>query len=342
MTERKDSAPRGAVRDPVGPPLACAVVVCTHRRPAALDACLRAVAALDYPRFEVLVVDNDPDGTDSRAVALRHGARYVVAPLRGVSRARNRGAAACGDAVDVIAYLDDDALPEPGWLTGLAAEFADPAVMGVAGDVRPASLATEAEWLFERVTRTPGRAMRRAFDPTTTGWFRATAFGEIGIGANMAFRRMAFERWPGFDERMGYGAPIGGGEEHDAFFRLIQAGHRVVYTPRAVVLHPHPRTMAELRAKHLRTLAASSAYLTRVVVEEPAYRWVAIVETARWLVSGVMAAWCGTRRDRLRLAPPALVLAALASGPVRYLRTRHSRRPSESLSAARARPAWQP
>ena len=304
----------------ISPP-SCTIVICTRHRPDVLGACLSAISALDYARFDVLVVDNSLGDGETRAVAEDHGTRYKLAPVEGLSRARNAGArAATGE---LVAYLDDDALPDPGWLRALAAEFDDPAVMAVAGDVRPMSLETEAERLHERVTGLASlRGRRRVIDRATRGWFETVTFGGIGLGANMAFRRAAFDVWAGFDERLGYGTPIGGGEEHDAFFRLISAGHRVVYTPAAVVRHPHPRTMAEARAKHLRTLASSSAYLTRLFIEAPGFRWATLVATARWLIGASLAECRGPRRDRLELAPPHLVLGALAAGPIRYARSR--------------------
>src|SRR2546422_10702578 len=102
-------------------PRLCTVVICTRDRPESLDRCLGAVGALDYPSFDVLVVDNGSSATGTREVAERWGARCTVEPRPGLSRARNRGA---GEAQgDLIAYLDDDALPEPGWLAAIEREL---------------------------------------------------------------------------------------------------------------------------------------------------------------------------------------------------------------------------
>src|SRR5207237_289287 len=125
--------------------LSCTIAICTRNRPSLLDACLEAVSRVDYPDFEVLVVDNASDSGRTREVARRWGARYLREPVAGLSRARNRAGSAC--RTDLLAYLDDDALPDPNWLTDLTAEFGDPMVMVVAGSCRALRLETDAEQL---------------------------------------------------------------------------------------------------------------------------------------------------------------------------------------------------
>ncbi len=296
----------------------CTVVVCTRDRPALLDACFESLTRLSHRRFDVLVVDNAPSDPETRRVARRRGVRYVVEPALGLSRARNRGARSCGS--EIVAYLDDDALAEPRWLSELALEFADERVMAAAGRICPTELVTEAEQLFELSGGfTRNREARRVVDWETPGWFALASFGGIGTGGNMAFRREAFERWPGFDERLGCGSSIPGGEEHQAFFSLIARGYRVIYTPNAIVRHPYPRTMSELRARHLRTVAASAAHLTRFLVEEPSHRGAALAFLASWLAGTTASEEAGSSRPRLALWWQ--VLGALFSGPLLYARS---------------------
>jgi len=70
----------------------CSVVICTHNRHTQLNQCLSAVRQLDYPRFEIIVVDSAPVDDTARQVAARWNAKYIVEPVVGISRARNRGA----------------------------------------------------------------------------------------------------------------------------------------------------------------------------------------------------------------------------------------------------------
>jgi cellulose synthase/poly-beta-1,6-N-acetylglucosamine synthase-like glycosyltransferase len=140
-----------------------------------------------------------------------------------------------------VAFLDDDSVPEPEWLTGLAQEFKDPLVMAVTGPAKALKVETEAERLcaLEAALNTNG-CRSRTVDRQTPNWLEMANFGGLGHGGNMAFRRHAFDIWGGFDERLGRGALLHGGEEHYAFFRLLESGYRVVYNPRAVVVHPFP------------------------------------------------------------------------------------------------------
>ena len=109
----------------------CTVVICTRNRPTELGRCLEGVARLRYSNFDVLVVDNAPTDDRAREVAACWHARYIAEPVVGLSRARNRGARACD--TDIVAFLDDDSIPEPEWLSRLVREFKNPSVMAVTG-----------------------------------------------------------------------------------------------------------------------------------------------------------------------------------------------------------------
>src|SRR5262249_22229023 len=154
----------------------------------------------------------------------------------GLSRTRNYGAR--NSSSDIVAFLDDDALPAQDWLCNLIAEFSDPTVIAVTGLISPLNpnpYGGAEQYVYRR-------KQRKVFDSTIRDWFALANFGAIGDGANMAFRRSIFETWPGFNEWLGLGTPIRGSEEHNAFFELIKRGHRIIFTPAAVVQHPFPET----------------------------------------------------------------------------------------------------
>src|SRR5574341_2112739 len=116
------------------PPIS--IVVCSRDRAEWLQRCLASLTKLEYERFEVVVVDNaSRDDATARVVAATPF-RYVREERPGLDWARNRGARETRH--DIIAYLDDDARADPGWLRSLAAAFADPNVSAVTGLVRPA------------------------------------------------------------------------------------------------------------------------------------------------------------------------------------------------------------
>ena len=207
----------------------------------------------------------------------------------------------------------------------MAREFEDPQVMAVVGRTVPFSVETEAERLCAQAGGYDSRGEeRRVVDRGTPFWFEMANFNGIGIGANMAFRRRAFEFWPGFDNRLGRGTLMDGAEEGHAYFSLIQRGYRVVYTPHAVVKHPYPRTLEELRAKHKKAMATAAAYATLLLVEEPRW-WGKTIPYILRRVSGGAQPW---QSDKLARPPRILshgqTWAAWLSGPFLYFRVRRS------------------
>jgi glycosyltransferase involved in cell wall biosynthesis len=291
----------------------CSVVVCTRNRPDALDRCLVALGQLAYPRFEVLVVDNVPGDARAMDVARRRGARYLVEPVSGLSRARNTGARACTS--DVIAFTDDDAVPEPRWLSCLTAPFCDASIAAVTGRTLPlddagAPIARDVTDLGPDPIRVD---LRHAL------WFEIASFGGVGNGNNMAFRRRLFDGWRGFDERLGRGAPLSSGEEHRAFAELIEDGHAVAYAPDARVWHPVPATSEERHREYLRSRSDLAAYAVFLFL---------VTRHKRKVAKYVMEAVAGTRRPwrfHTEPAPPAVarwrVAQAYVSGALRGLRT---------------------
>lgn len=222
------------------------VVVCTRDRADLLDGCLEAIRRQDYPQFEIIVVDNASARDDTVRVAASHDVTLVREPRPGLDWARNRGIAAARH--DIVAFTDDDARPDAGWLAALGRGFADPEVQGVTGLVLPLELETRAQLLFEEVYGgmgkgfTPQRIRGRGLDVAA----RLAAY-RVGVGANMAFRRGVVEELGGFDTALDVGTPSHGGGDLDMFYRMLAAGHVMAYEPRAVVRHRHRREMSALR-----------------------------------------------------------------------------------------------
>ena len=274
-----------------------------------------------YGAFDVLVVDNGSGDDSIREIARRRNARYVYEPIVGLSRARNCGARE--STGEIIVYLDDDAVPQPGWLGALAREFADPRVMVVTGRVVPledASLMAGGESLLG----TCSKSARLVLDRDNPYWFEWVNFGQVGIGANMAIRHSAFAVWPGFDTRLGRGAAISGGEENYAFFALLDRGYRLVYTPDATVEHRTAKTAEELYAANLRNITTVSAYVVFLFAERPQYR----ARLLRYILNGIRGAARPWREERATpttapaIAPRWRMAMAWLSGPWLYARSR--------------------
>jgi hypothetical protein len=166
-----------------------------------------------------------------------------------------------------------------------------------------------------------GGPRRLVFDRSTIDWFERANFGGVGQGANVAIRRSTLTSSAGFgfDERLGAGTRMVGEEEHDAFFRLIDRGYRVVYAPAASVQHPCPGSDAKARRLHLRQLQTTSAHLALLLTEERRYRWRSAKYALR-VVSGRPPTW------RSETSAPQLSRLAVArarvAGIAAYVRMR--------------------
>ncbi len=206
--------------------LSVSVVICTKNRTANLRECLGAVARLDLMPNQVLVVDNTPGNHDTESLSREFGARYVIEPVPGLSRARNRGLAECD--TDIVAFLDDDAIPAPDWLGILMEPFAD----------RKTAASTGKVVTPESNDKSPGEETPRSLNNQVPRWFEIATFGGMGLGSNIALRKQACIGAKLFDERLGRGAPFQIGEETYALARLLSDGYDVVYLPSALVFHP--------------------------------------------------------------------------------------------------------
>ena len=197
------------------------------------------MARLNPGPNQLLVIDNSEGNDDTRKVAQDYHARYIVEPVRGLCRARNRALEECD--TDVVAFLDDDVTAASDWLSLLLAPFSDEQIGASAGRViTPDSPASE---FATQTSRTISNQ-----DPH---WFEIATFGGLGLGANMALRKRACIHRKFFDERLGRGAPFEIGDESYAFATLLSGGYRVVYIPSAIVHHPPlTRTTIEREAQN--------------------------------------------------------------------------------------------
>jgi GT2 family glycosyltransferase len=257
---------------PAGSP-GLSVAICTRDRPALLRRALQSLAAQSAPPDEILVVDNgSPDGAVRGVAAEFAGVRYVAEPVPGLDFARNRALRAATHAI--VAFLDDDAIADRDWALGVRAVFTGhPAVAAGTGRIAPLALETDAQRLFEangglfadhgtRV-RLPADAARplRGRRVPLIAWAVS-----VGSGANLAVRRDAALAVGGFDEALDLGAVLPGGGDNDMVWRLLQAGHEVVYEPRAIVRHEHRREHAAAMAQIIGHQRALVALLTKAVV----------------------------------------------------------------------------
>ena len=229
-------------------PSDASVIICTRGRPHDLARALEALRRAEPAPGEIVVVDNEPADPGAREVVERFGdAVYVPERTPGLSVARNTGIRAASGRV--IAFVDDDTAVHEHWLGHLLRGLEEPRVLAVTGLVLPAQLETRAQVVFETAMGGASRGHRRIdfgqefFEPQTGFGVPVWA---IGAGANMAFRREAFDLVGLFDERLGAGA-TGCSEDSELWYRILAAGGQCRYVPDSVVHHWHRRDMGALR-----------------------------------------------------------------------------------------------
>lgn len=342
-------------------PFISVVVPTVMARVELLERSVDRLLRLNYPAFEVVLVDNRPDGSAERAALhdrLSTDARVVVvAESRpGISAARNRGVRHARG--DIVAFTDDDAEVDPNWLRAIGRRFAaESDVDAVTGPVLPAELDTPAQVWFEfsggklesgystvHYRRAAARGWSRArfsvvaddaADPAPRAplpVYRA----KFGMGVNMAFRTAALAAIGGFDEALGTGTPTRGGEDVVALSRLLYSGHRLAFDPAAVIRHHHRRTLDELDEQMYGYGVGYTAALTALVRSDPRHL-IGLLH----LVPPAVKLMRNRSTDRtVSSYPPRLrrsELRGLAAGPVAYLRSRLTR-PPRPISEPAPRP----
>lgn len=214
------------------------IVVPTYDRPAALRACLGALAQMRYPRdrFEVIVVD-DGSPTSLESVVAPFRDRLDVTLHRqanaGPAAARNTGAQQARGPL--LAFTDDDCRPAPGWLRALAAQFEQAPQALVGGRTvnalpdNPFSTASQLliHYLYGYYNRRSGQA-------------RFFASNNIAVPAQR------FQELGGFDTTF----PLAAGEDRELCDCWRHHDYPMRYAPEATVRHAHPMTLRSFWRQH--------------------------------------------------------------------------------------------
>jgi glycogen synthase len=215
----------------VGSKPTVSVVINTYNRAESLESTLRGLTHLDYPAVEVVVVDGPSTDGTSAVLARFHGRiKLGRCPERNLSKSRNVGIALA--AGEIVAFIDDDAYPDPGWLDavvdGLLADDDSAAAGGPVFDHTGAAFQARYS-LANRL----GEAWTSA-GPNPTDWLSSpyTPVYPYPIGTNVGFRRDRLVEVGGFDEEFEYYL-----DETDVVLRLIDRGYLVKALDEGFVYH---------------------------------------------------------------------------------------------------------
>ncbi len=212
------------------------IIVCTLDRQLEVARAIRSILAQDVDprRYEIVVVDNHSrDGTRGVIEAIQREAsnvRYVYEDVLGLSTARNTGTRHA--SAPIVAFFDDDATAEPGWLESMLQLIKDHPEAGAAGGpIEVGWPCPKPEWMPKDLQGYYGACN---YGDTR----RFLTFPQYPYGSNMFVRREHLDAIGGFREEVGAkGQNIMSGDELDVFQRLSEIGVKVVYEPSALVRH---------------------------------------------------------------------------------------------------------
>ncbi|MGP0592771.1 glycosyltransferase [Nitrospira sp. T9] len=212
------------------------IVIPTYNRPKQLAACLQACTRLDYPhdRFEIIIVD---DGSPVPVEVLRDGGSNLpsIICLRqintGPASARNMGAQHARG--DILAFTDDDCVPNQQWLRELAQSFNDVPTGLVGGRT--------VNGLFDNIYSTVSQMI---VDEAYAFFLSCDSDLRFFASNNMAVATRHFHKIGGFD------SSFRTSEDREFCDRWIRQGHTLVYTTKAIVHHYHQLTLTAFCRQH--------------------------------------------------------------------------------------------
>ena len=204
------------------------VVVCSYNGAKTLDRCLTSLKKINYPNYEVILVDDGSTDNTQEIAASHNWVKNVRQENKGLSFARNVGAhASCGD---VIVYTDSDCMADPDWLYYLMGTLLSGDYAGVGGP----NISPPAEnWVQACVSAAPGGPNHVLLTDVVA---------EHIPGCNMAFHRWAFDQVGGFDPEYRKA-----GDDVDFCWRLQQSGGVIAFSPAAIVWHYRRFTLQAFR-----------------------------------------------------------------------------------------------
>ncbi len=204
------------------------VIVCSYNGAKTLGECLESLQHLNYPDYEVVLVDDGSKDNTQEIVKAFPSVVNIVQTNMGLSYARNAGAAAASG--EIYAYTDSDCMADPDWLYYLVGTLLSGEYAGVGGpNISPPAV----NWVQASVSAAPGGPSHVLLTDTVA---------EHIPGCNMAFHAAAFWNIGGFDTEYRKA-----GDDVDFCWRLQTGGGVIAFSPSAIVWHYRRFTLQAFR-----------------------------------------------------------------------------------------------
>ncbi len=216
------------------------VVICSYNGAATIRDTLDGLQKLSYPDYEVILV-NDGSTDETPLIAKDYDVKLISTENRGLSNARNSGYQAASK--EIVAYIDDDAYPDPDWAHYLALRYLSGDYAAVGGpNLAPAGDGPIADC----VANAPGGPVHVLLADTVA---------EHIPGCNMSFKRSALVAVGGFDPR--YRAA---GDDVDLCWRIQEQVGKIGFHAAATVWH-HRRNSMQMYWKQQQGYGKAEALL---------------------------------------------------------------------------------
>jgi len=304
---------------------ASVVVPTIYRRVEELRRTVDSLLQLNYPDFEILVIDNRA-GVDYEPITDFQDeprVRVIRESKRGISQARNRGiVSATGE---FVAFTDDDVVVDPEWLRAMGELFViEPEISAVSGLTMPLEFETVPQLWFEEYYGGFSRSFRpevMSLDLNRDDALFPYAPGRLGAGCNMAFRKATLLELGGFNVCLGTGTPAKGGEDLAMFTSVVFANRAIAFEPTALVRHGHRRTEQEFFMQVMNYGTGLTAMFTSLFIADPRH----VLALLRRLPAGLRLL-TRPRGERSPIQSPsyprrtmAYQIMGMSYGPVAYL-----------------------
>jgi glycosyltransferase involved in cell wall biosynthesis len=247
------------------------VVIPTLSRPHLLRRCILGVLSGDL-KPELIIVCDQSNDSSTRLVAEGFQDRgvnlmYMHLPAEGTSAARNAGIKAA--QTKLIAFIDDDCVPDHRWLASLYETYRnvsnEESVSGVAGRVLPLQTKKGGFAVSSRTSDRPRRFRGREGGLERADW----APWDVGTGANILAPRSMLLLIGGFDSKLGPATPARAAEDIDLIYGLARAG-TLVYEPQAIVYHPTTTRQARVKSRSTYARGMGTMLGKRLLAGDPA------------------------------------------------------------------------